>query len=134
MAKAKLDAPTLATIVIGGVLMAGGAIYIARLGATAEHDLPAFFLQLRWIMLAAAALALVVAALLARRLDELAAKTEAQRKYPPEGVDAPPSGLADDCSGEPALMVAARLRGYSLMALCLGIATGLTGLLCAFSV
>ena len=131
MAKAKLDAPTLMTILAGGALMAGGAIYIARLGATAEQDLPGFFSQLRWIMLLTAAVAVFVAALLARRLLDLARQTELQRRYPPEGAEAPPAGLAPDCSGDPALMVAARLRGYALLSLCLGIGAGLAGLLLA---
>lgn len=131
MAKAQLDAPTLLTILVAGALLAAAAAYIARLGATAEQDLPGFFAQLRWILFGTAALAFVVSLLLARRLDDLAARTELQQRYPPEGVAALPGGVADPCSGEPALMVAARLRGVSLAVLCLGIAAGLAGLLFA---
>lgn len=131
MAKAKLDVPTLMTVVLAGALLAGAAAYIAKLGAGAEQDLPAFFAQLRWILLATSGIAFVVSLLLARRLDELAAQTEQQRRYPPEGLAALPDGVSDPCVGEPALMVAAQLRGYSLLVLCLGIAAGLAGLLFA---
>ena len=131
MAKAKLDVPTLLTIVASGALLAGAAVYIARLGASAEQDLPGFFAQLRWILFGTSTLALVVAVLLSRRLDDLAARTEQQRRYPPEGISALPGGVADPCAGEPALMVAARLRGVSLAVLCTGIAAGLGGLLFA---
>lgn len=131
MAKAKLDVPTLLTIVASGALLAGAAVYMARLGASAEQDLPGFFAQLRWILFATASLALVVAVLLSRRLDDLAARTEQQRRYPPEGISALPGGVADPCDGEPALMVAARLRGASLAVLCTGLAAGLGGLLFA---
>lgn len=132
MANAKLDAPTLLTVLAAGALLAGAAAYIARLGATAEQDLPGFFAQLRWILLGTAGIAFTVSVLLSRRLDDLAARTEQQRRYPPEGVSALPGGVADPCAGEPALMVAARLRGVSLAVLCLGIAAGLGGLLFAF--
>ncbi len=132
MAKAKLDVPTLVTVVLAGALLAGAAAYIARLGASAEQDLPAFFTQLRWILLGTAGIAFVVSLLLSRRLDDLAKQTESQRRYPPEGIVGLPSGVADACNGEPALMVAARLRGMSLAVVCLGVATGLAGLLFAF--
>lgn len=131
MAKAKLDVPTLLTVLAAGALLAAAAAYIARLGATAEQDLPGFFAQLRWILFGTAAIAFIVSLLLSRRLDDLAARTELQQRYPPEGVNALPDGVADPCTGEPALMVAARLRGVSLAVLCLGIAAGLAGLLFA---
>jgi hypothetical protein len=132
MAKAKLDVPTLMTIVASAAAMAGGAIYITRLGAAAEQDMQAFFTQLRLIMLIMAGVAFLVAVMLSRRIKDLATRTEAQRRYPPEGVDALPSGVADPCSGDEALMVAARLRGYALLTLCFGIGAGLAGLLFSF--
>jgi hypothetical protein len=131
MAKAKLDVPTLLTVLVSGALLAGAAAYIARLGAAAEQDLPGFFSQLRWILFGTSTLALLVALVLSNRLDDLAARTEHQRRYPPEGITALPGGVADPCSGEPALMVAARLRGVSLAVLCIGIASCLGGLLFA---
>ncbi|HWT15176.1 MAG TPA: hypothetical protein VN581_05285 [Patescibacteria group bacterium] len=132
MSKAKLDLPTLMTVVAAAVLLAAAATYIARLGASAEQDLPGFFAQLRWILLGTAAIAFIVAVLLAKRLDQLAAQTESQRRYPPDGIAALPSGVSEPCAGEPALMVAARLRGISLLVLCLGVGAGLSGLLFAF--
>ena len=132
MAKAKLDVSTVMTIVIAGAAFAGGATYLAKLGNVAEQDLPGFFAQLRWIILFAAAVSLVVGMMLARRFDEIAAKTEAQHRFPPQGYDALAGGVAAPCDGEAALMIAARLRGFALLSLCLGIAAALSGLLFAF--
>ena len=132
MAKAKLDVSTVMTIVIAGAAFAGGATYLAKLGDVAEQDLPGFFAQLRWIILFAAAISFVVGVMLARRFDDLAAKTEAQRRFPPQGFDSLADGFSAPCDGEPALMLAARLRGFALLSLCLGIAAGLSGLLFAF--
>lgn len=131
MARTKLDVPTLLTILAAAAALAGGALYVAKLGASAEQDLPNFFAQLRWIIAATAALALFVALLLARRLDALAHQTESQRKYPPDGIASTPAGVSDPCEGEAALMVAASLRGYALVSLCLGIAAALAGLVFA---
>ncbi len=134
MPKFKPDATARFTIAAGCVVMAAAAVQLGRMGAVTEQGLPAFFGEMRWIMLALTAVVVIVAALLSSRLDELAAKTEAQHEYPPAGVDTPPNGLADACSGERALMVAARLRGYSLGTRCLGIAACLVDLVCAFRI
>jgi len=131
VAKTKLDVPTLLTLLAATALLAAGALYVTRLGANAEQNLPDFFAQLRWIIAATAALAFFVALVLARRLDALAQQTESQRKYPPDGIGATPAGVSEPCHGDAALMVAANLRGYALMALCLGIGAGLAGLIFA---
>ncbi len=131
MATNKLDVPTLLTLLAATAALAGGALYVAKLGASAEQNLPSFFAQLRWIIAVTSALAFFVAVVLARRLDALAHQTESQQKYPPDGIGATPSGVSDPCSGDAALMVAASLRGYALLALCLGIGAGLAGLVFA---
>jgi len=131
MANAKLDTSTLTTILIATAVLAGGALYISNLGIGAEKDLPAFFSQVRWIIVLTAATAFIVALMLSRRFDDIAAKTESERRFPPQGFAAVADGVAAPCEGEPALMVAARLRGFALLSLCFGIAAVLAGLLFA---
>lgn len=121
MSQGKLDTPTLLTLVVVALILAASAYAIAGLGARAEQDLATFFSTLRSIMLTAGVSALIASIVLSRRLDDLAARTEQQQAWPPVGLAQLPGGLSDPCSGDAALMVAARIRGFSLAVLCSGI-------------
>jgi hypothetical protein len=131
MSKAKQDLSTLIITLVAGAALAAGSFYVAGLGTGGERQIAQSVGQLRWIILLMAIIVLAVAMFLSRRLSELAAHTELQQRFPPEVGNVLPADMAEPCSGEDALMVAATLRGYALLLTCVGIGALLAGLLFA---
>lgn len=77
----------------------------------------------------AAVLLLGICIAIAQRLSRIAVDAEAANRFPPDSARG--LGIKTQCNGEPAWMVAARLRGWSALLIAVGLVVALAGIVIA---